>query len=150
MNTAFQNEEKIHLGYNVQRIREIIGKKQYTLAEDCGWSQQQMSKLEQTELIDDVTLEPIARSLGVTTDFIKNFKEEKAIYNIQNNSDLHDNASPINHAHNSSFTYDAADKIVSLLEKFIQEDKAKTEFIANLSKAVLDLADEVKKLNRHK
>jgi len=33
-----------------------------------------------------------------------------------------------------------------LLEKFIEEDRAKTESIATLSKAVLDLAEEVKKL----
>lgn len=147
MNTAFQ-EDKINEGYNVKRIREIMGLKQQALGDRCPskFSQQRISEFENSLQIDEPILEELALALGVTPEFIRNFKEEKAIYNIQNNSDLHDNASPINHAHQSSFTYDAADKLASLLEKFIEEDRAKTESIATLSKAVLDLAEEVKRL----
>lgn len=42
------------------------------------------------------------------------------------------------------------EKMVGLLEKFIEDDRAKTESIANLSKAVLDLAEEVKELKSSK
>jgi len=46
----------------------------------------------------------------------------------------------------TGITHDAADKIAVLPEKFIEEDRAKTESIAALSKAVLDLAEEVKRM----
>jgi len=151
MNTAFQ-EDEVNEGYNLKRIREIMGLKQETLGARCRskFSQQRISEFESIVQIDEPILEELALALGVTPEFIRNFKEEKAIYNIQNNSDLHDNATPINHAHQSSFTYDSSDKIAALLEKFIEEDKAKTESIATLSKAVLDLAEEVKKLKSGK
>lgn len=45
-----------------------------------------------------------------------------------------------------TFNSDGSDKLLALLEKFIEEDRIKTQSIAALSKAVLDLASEVKKL----
>ncbi len=145
MNTEFQNKETLHLGYNVQRIREIEGLKQFELGQNCPkkLSQQRISALEQSEFIDEPTLFNLAEGLGVTIEFIKNFKEERAIYNIQTNRD---NSQHNHNSHHLAITYDAADKIATLLEKFIEEDKAKTESIATLSKAVLDLAEEVKRL----
>lgn len=146
MKTIFQEEDKPHLGRNVQRIREIEGLKQYDLGQRCnGWSQQQISKLEQSEFIDDASLSILAEGLGVTPEFIRNFKEERAIYNIQNNTNFHDHASS-QQLYQPNITHDAADKLATLLEKFIEEDRAKTESIAQLSKAVLELAEEVKQL----
>ena len=83
MGKTLKDIKPVHLGNNVRRIREIIGMKQYALAEECGWSQQQMSKLENSESIDPEYLELIAEKLGVTSKFIKNFNEERAIYIIQ-------------------------------------------------------------------
>ncbi|TCD02733.1 helix-turn-helix domain-containing protein [Pedobacter psychroterrae] len=144
MDTKFQESPtKVHLGHNVQRVREIVGYKQVTLAEIVNLSQQSISKWEQSEDIPDDVLEKLAKGLGVTAEFIKNFKEEKAIYNIQTNRD-ESKQNSLNYQPN--ITYDAADKLVQLLEQFIQEDRVKTESITNLSKAVLDLAEEVKKL----
>jgi transcriptional regulator with XRE-family HTH domain len=82
-----EKEPSIHLGRNTQRVREIIGMKQSTLARNVGMSQQNISKLEQSSVIPDETLELLAKGLGVTPEFIKNFNEEKAIYNIQNTYD---------------------------------------------------------------
>jgi transcriptional regulator with XRE-family HTH domain len=148
MNTAFREEEPLHMGHNVQRVREIIGIKQLELGQRCnGWSQQQISKLESAEFIDEPTLEVLAVGLGVTPEFIKNFKEEKAIYNIQHNSD---SASYPSQNYQATITYQNSDKVVELLEKFINEDKAKTELIANLSKAVSNLAEQVEKLKKEK
>lgn len=45
-----------------------------------------------------------------------------------------------------TFNSDGSDKLLALLEKFIEEDRIKTQSIAALSKAVLDLASEMKKL----
>ncbi|SEL96223.1 hypothetical protein SAMN05216436_1018 [bacterium A37T11] len=147
MNTAFQDEEKVHIGHNVKRIREIMGIKQSALGGLCRskFTQQRVSEFENSIYIDEPILGELAEALGVTPEFVRNFKEEKAIYNIQHNSDFHDNASTQQNFQ-PAITYDAADKLATLLEKFIEEDRAKTESIATLSKAVLDLAEEVKKL----
>ncbi|MGF7229825.1 helix-turn-helix domain-containing protein [Arachidicoccus sp.] len=75
-------------------LLEAFKIKQIDLGLRCnGWSQQQISKLEQMETIDDDTLDILAMGLGVTIDFIKNFKEEKAIYNIQSNNTFNDSSS---------------------------------------------------------
>ncbi|MGV8092649.1 MAG: hypothetical protein AB2L24_12400 [Mangrovibacterium sp.] len=95
--------------------------------------------------IDDHSLEVIAKALGVTSEFIRNFNEEKVIYNIQNNNTYHDNSSGQQHYKPTIFN-EAGNKIVELLEKFIQRDQEKTQSVAELSKAVLDLAEEVKRL----
>jgi len=154
MNTAFQ-EEKINEGYNLKRIREIIGLKQETLGSRCPskFSQQRISEFENMVQIDEPILEELALALGVTPEFIRNFKEEKVIYNIQSNRNTfkdHSKDQSSQQHYQPTITNDAADKIASLLEKFIQEDRAKTESIASLSKAVLDLAEEVKKLKSGK
>jgi transcriptional regulator with XRE-family HTH domain len=144
MRGAFQENDSIHLGNNVKRIREIIGMKQFALAEACGWSQQQMSKLENSDLIDDGTLDIIASNLGVNIEFVKSFREDKAIYNIQNNNVFRENSStqhfkPI--LNNSP-----VDQIVNLLEKFIEEDRKKTNQIEFLTNSVMDLAQEIKRM----
>lgn len=145
MKAMFKEEEPMHLGHNVQRIREIIGIKQIELGLRCnGWSQQQISKLEQTENIDSDTLEILAVGLGVTPDFIKSFKEEKAIYNIQNNNTFHDNSSTQHYQP----TLNNNNRLVELFEKFINEDKKKTELIETLAKAVSSLAEQVEHLKK--
>lgn len=72
--------EKIHIGRKVARLRELRGIKQETLAEQLGVSQQAVSKLEQSENIEDTTLSRIAKALQVTPDAIKNFNED-AVFN---------------------------------------------------------------------
>lgn len=143
MNAAFQ-DDKVHEGHNVKRIREIVGLKQHALGDLCPskFTQQRISEFENSIQIDEPILAELAEALGVTPEFIKNFNEEKAIYNIQNNRDTA--SQNANYVHTAN--YHPVEQIVTLLEKFIEEDKAKTESIAALGKAVLDLAEEVKRL----
>jgi transcriptional regulator with XRE-family HTH domain len=56
MATETQSRE-MHLGRKISRIRELRGMKQETLAAALGVSQQAISKLEQSEYIDDEKLE---------------------------------------------------------------------------------------------
>ena len=80
----------LHVGRKLMRIREMRGVNQEVLAESLGMSKQAVSKLEQSETIDEITLSRIAKALQVTPEQIKSFSEEGVIYNIQNN---YDNAS---------------------------------------------------------
>jgi transcriptional regulator with XRE-family HTH domain len=76
-----------HEGRNLKRIREIMGIKQEALAMTLGhdWNQQKVSLLEQKEQLDPKILEEVAAALHVKPEAIRNFDEEKAVYNIQNN-----------------------------------------------------------------
>ena len=78
-------ETTTHLGRKISRLRELRGMKQETLAEQLGISQQAVSKIEQSENVEEHTLERIAKALSVTPAAIKNFSEEAVINNIQNN-----------------------------------------------------------------
>ncbi|WP_051959764.1 helix-turn-helix domain-containing protein [Sphingobacterium sp. ML3W] len=153
MNTIFEEKkETMHIGHNIKRIREIQGIKQEALGLLCRskYSQQRISDFENMVAFDEPLLKELANALGVTPDFVKSFKDENVIYNIQNNNNstfsdnsVGQNAQPI-------FNNDGSDKLLALLEKFIEEDRIKTQSIAALSKAVLDLASEVKKLKEDK
>lgn len=136
----------VHHGNNLKRTREIMGIKQSALAEECGWSQQKMSQLENSEEIDDENLAIVAEKLGVTTDFIKNFNEERTIYNIQNNNFFHDHAVNSSQHNKPHIEYHPVDQLVMLLEKFLQDDQKKTAQIEMLTKTVMDLAEEVKRM----
>jgi len=88
-NMPKESNERVHLGRNVRRLREIIGMKQEALAYELGddWTQKKVSLLEQKETIEDELLEEVAKALKLPVDAIKNFDEEQAIHNIQNNYD---------------------------------------------------------------
>lgn len=158
MNTTFrEKDDSMHIGHNIKRIREIQGIKQEAFGQMCRsrYSQQRISDFESMIALDEPLLEELANALGVSPDFVKSFKDENVIYNIQNNGNIfNDNA--VDHSTNSSqhtqptIHHDGADKMMALLEKFIEEDRAKTQSIAELSRAVLDLTLEVKKLKEEK
>ncbi|AZA88160.1 XRE family transcriptional regulator [Chryseobacterium shandongense] len=80
---------KVHLGRKISSIRDIRGIKQDFLANALGVSQQTISKIEQSEEIEDSTLEKIASVLGVNVEGLKNFTEEE-IFNYFNN--FHDSS----------------------------------------------------------
>lgn len=146
MKGTFQDRDQVHLGRNVQRVREIVGVKQTALAEACGWSQQQMSKLENSEFIDDSALDIIASNLGVSSEFIRNFREELAIYNIQSYNTFNDHAINSSQHNKPEIEYNSNDQLIKLLEKFIEEDRKKSDQIEFLTKSVMDLAQEIKKM----
>jgi transcriptional regulator with XRE-family HTH domain len=134
----------VHLGRNVQRTREILGMKQLTLADITGMSQQNISKLEQSAFIVDETLDKLAKGLGVSVEFIKNFSEEKTIYNIQNNYDQstnHQNYQP-------TINNNPVDKVVELFEKLLKSEQEKVELLANANKAILELSEQLKEMRK--
>lgn len=103
-----------------------------------GLSQQTVSRLEQSEIIEEDVLTKVANVLGVSPEAIKNFDEEKAIYNIQNNYE----GSTLNHSSNYQYnfqpTFNPIDKIVelydekvALLERLLQSEKDKVELLKN-------------------
>jgi len=80
METAEKSNNR-HLGRKISRIRELRGMKQETLAIELGISQQAVSKLEQSENIEDSTLDKVAKVLGVRKEAIINYSDESVIKN---------------------------------------------------------------------
>jgi transcriptional regulator with XRE-family HTH domain len=83
--------EKVHLGYNIRRLREMMGMKQQALAIEIGMSQQGMSAVEAREHINDDLLNQIAKAMKVTPEDIKNFDPERTTINIQHNHENSNN-----------------------------------------------------------
>jgi transcriptional regulator with XRE-family HTH domain len=83
------------------------------LAEQLGITQQAVSKLEQSEQLEDATLERVSKALGVNAESIKNFTEETVINIIS--STLHDNAGSYNS--NCTLNFNPVDKWLAALEE---------------------------------
>lgn len=81
--------ETLHIGRKISRIRELRGMKQEFLAAELGISQQAISRIEQSEVVDADALNKIAGVLGITGEAIKAFTEE-SIFNYFNT--FHDNS----------------------------------------------------------
>ena len=110
-----------HLGKKISRLREMRDIKQETLADRLGISQQAVSKLEQSENIEDTTLDRVAKALGVTADTIRNFDEEKTIMNIQNNYEgSNQGAQKVGTSNTDNYhqcTFNPLDKLMEAMEE---------------------------------
>jgi transcriptional regulator with XRE-family HTH domain len=103
-----------HIGRKISKIRELRGMKQETLAAELGISQQAVSRIEQSENVENDALEKIAAALGVSSEAIKNYSDEAVIYNIQNNYEGSNNkGSNIGH----QFNFNPIEKLVELFEE---------------------------------
>jgi transcriptional regulator with XRE-family HTH domain len=129
MTTTDNMPNKIHEGRNIKRFREMLGIKQETLAQELGddWTQSKISHLETKETVDPTILDQVAKVLKVPVEAIKNFDEEAAIVNIQNNYD----GSTLNHSANYQYnyqpTFNPVDKVVELYERLLKEKDAEIE-----------------------
>ena len=104
-----------HIGRKISRIRELRGIKQEIMASELGVSQQTVSRIEQSETIEDDVLAKIAVVLGVSEEAIKNYSDEAVIYNIQNNYEGSHNQGPVG-THNIC-NFNPLDKVVELFEE---------------------------------
>jgi len=129
METSFKPS---HIGKKIARLRELRNLKQEALAIELGISQQAVSKLEQSETIEDEVLEKVARVLGVTAEGIKRFSEE-AVFNIFGNTVTNnDNAALFNYYPNFNpieKIVQLYDEKVALLERLLQSEKEKVEIL---------------------
>lgn len=119
------------IGTKVQLIRKYFGVKQEALASELGISQQEYSKIEQQEDIEESTLSEIARALNVSPQVIKNFNVEKAIANINyshtgNSNPEFENTRVIN--------VDPINKIVELYERLLNSEREKIELLKSMMK----------------
>jgi transcriptional regulator with XRE-family HTH domain len=145
MSKATERKNRTHEGRNVKRFREILGVKQEALAIGLGeeWNQKKISLIESKENIDDELMEEIARVLNVPAEAIRNFDEEKTIYNIQHNyegSNVGSGSATLNAGSDTSTfrdcTFNPLDKLMevmeenkALYERLLQSEKEKVELL---------------------
>lgn len=127
-----------HIGRKIQRIREMRGIKQEAVASELGITRQAVSKIEQSEQVDDDTIERISRVLGVTTEIIRNFNEDAMFNIIGNTVTNHDNASFLNYFP----TFNPIDKLMELVEenkrlyeRLLESEQQKVELLDKTVKA---------------
>lgn len=130
METATKNN---HIGRKISRIRELRGMKQEALAAELGISQQSVSHIEQSEVIDEDKLQRIAEVFGISPEAIEKFSEE-AVFNIIGNS-YHDHASSLNY----NCTFNPLDKLIEayeenkkLYERLVEAEKEKVKYLEEL------------------
>lgn len=125
METAAR-KRPIHLGDHVRRMRTALGVKQSALASELGTTQQNISRIEQEEDVDDATLERIGNALGVSVEAIKNFYEEGPVFHIQN---MNDNSGNFN-----QYNFNPIEKIVELYDALLRSEREKVELLERILK----------------
>lgn len=92
-------------------------------------SQQEISKIEKQDEIEDGLLTKIAEVLGISTDVIKDFDVEKAICNINNYKDatISPGAIATVYAHNQQIN--PIEKVVELYERLLKSEQEKIEIL---------------------
>lgn len=129
---ATTTQPRIHLGRKIERIRELRGMKQETLADLLGISQQAVSRMEQSEQVEEERLQRVAQALNVSTEAIRNFSEEAAI-NLFNN--IHNNQFD---NYSSAMVYqqifNPVEKIMELYERLLKSEREKVELLQSLVK----------------
>ena len=121
--------ETTHVGRKISRLREQRGMKQETLAEQLGISLQSVSKIEQSEQVEDITLERVAKALGVTPADIKNASDETINNYIQNNYEgaILNGSSNVNYG-----TINPIEKIAELYDALIKSEREKIALLEKL------------------
>jgi transcriptional regulator with XRE-family HTH domain len=114
-----------HIGRKIERIRTLKGIKQDTLAAKIGMSQSALSKLEQSEKVDDEKLKLIADALEVSVEAIVNFNEDAVINHMNNIHNNHDSSV------NAVIYYQLSpiEKIVELYERLLKSEREKVDWL---------------------
>jgi len=78
----------MHIGRNISKIRELLGIKQQTLADELKISQQTLSKIEQTERLPEKSVERIANAMNVSVKAILNYDDRVLIEYLKSSASL--------------------------------------------------------------
>lgn len=163
MSTTTDRPNKIHIGRNIKRFREILGVKQEALALTMGeeWNQKRISMMESKPKIDEELLDEVAKALKIPAEAIKNFDEEKTMFNIQHNYEGSNpgtgavsvtNGDGESVGHNSC-TFNPLDKLmetVDELKSLYAENKSLYERLLQSEKELLKNERELLKSEREK
>ena len=119
MSETITNTINLHRGRKVERVRKLRGWTQSDLGERLHITKQAVSKLEQAENITDEKLREVADALGVTFEGLRDFSEEKVLYNT-NNFFENSNVSATNIAANIETINNPLKETIDMFERQIE------------------------------
>lgn len=124
----------LHLGRKIERVRKLRGMTQTELGDALGITKQAVSKMEQSEKIEDEKIRQVANALGVTEEGLKKFNEESVFYtyNFYENSGV--NAGSIGAHHIETLNNFPLEKTVEMFEKLLQKERDKFERVKRAKK----------------
>lgn len=121
------NTNATHIGRKIERIRRLRGMTQTDLGDLLGITKQAVSKMEQSEKIEDERIKRVADALGVTEEGLKKFTEETVLYSTNNfyeNCNVSaSNIGPITHVEN--LNHFSMDQAVKLFEELLKIEREK-------------------------
>ena len=123
METDTMPVNRVHQGHNIKRFRDILNIKQDILAEEVGISQQTMSKLEKKSVIDEKTLEKVAKALKIPVEALRNMPEEGAVNIIANTFNTSDHAFGVGDQSNDYRVENPIEKITELYERIVELER---------------------------
>ena len=133
-----------HMGYNISRVREIFGYQQNELAAMCGWSQQQMSKIELSAEVEESIINQVAEVLNTRPEVIKNFKDDHVVFLFSNT--YNDDATDNSQQYYRSTIHHPIEQVTAFFERMLAQEKQKLEQLSQFSQVVIDLAAQVTSL----
>lgn len=125
----------LHIGRKIERIRRLRGMTQTELGDALGITKQAVSKMEQTEKIEDEKLKHVADALGVTEEGLKKFHEESVLYytyNFYENSGV--TAASIGANNIEVLNNFPIEKTIEIFEKLLQKEREKYEEVKKTKK----------------
>ena len=116
----FDKNSDMHIGRNISKIRELLNIKQEHLASLLKISQQTISNIEQTETLNDHTIERIARALNVPAVVITGYSDDLLLTFLANPNSLEKNAQV-----NLSDYLRLTEKLIELYERLLLAQNTK-------------------------
>lgn len=118
----------LHIGRKIEKIRKLRGMTQTDLGDALGITKQAVSKMEQSEKIEDEKIRQVADALGVTEEGLKKFNEESTLYYTYN---FYENCG-VTGASIGAHTIETLnnfpiEKTIELFEKLLQKEQMKYE-----------------------
>jgi len=123
------------IGRKIERVRKLRGMTQEDVAAGLGISKQALSKLEQSETIDEDRLNQIASILGVTLDGLQKFNDESVLNNTNNFYEAVNNSSVNNAYECTTVINNPVEKIIELYESLLKSEREKVEILLSKNKS---------------
>jgi transcriptional regulator with XRE-family HTH domain len=126
------DDNPVHIGRNIERIRRLRGFTQDDVSKGLNISKQAVSQIEQSEKIDEERLKQIADVLGVTLEGLKGFREQGIFYHTNNFYEAATFTNSVAHAHSNVFQ-NPLEKIIELYENLLKVEREKVEILQKIN-----------------
>ncbi|GLU56225.1 helix-turn-helix domain-containing protein [Dyadobacter frigoris] len=125
------SEPSQHIGVKIGSARRLVGITQKDLADRLGVTKQAVSKLEQTEKVDDDRLGKIADALGVSLEGLKKLNSDNVLYYSNN---FYENCAPQIQSMNArveTLNHFSIEQAMKLFEELLKMERERFEIVTN-------------------